>query len=240
MWRLQVRALAGLDHEQARAVWRAAVQAATAQGRSISGPHVASAAQELLTKPQKHLLVHLQSHSDEWLTPSKIVQLVREVFEGGRIDLDPCSTEQAQGTVQAAQFLSKADASLANSTQWRGRVFVNPPFGMHSNTSLQGQFLDKAIQEHDAGRATEVFLLLKAAIGYQWCSKVFSYPHAFFDRRIAFSAASLLDGQVDAQPRNPHGSIAVYLGQNVHRFCRVLSQVAFVPGTNSWAWAGAT
>ena len=34
---------------------------------------------------------------------------------------------------------------------------------------------------------------------------------------------------------NPHGSVVVYLGPNVHNLCNAFAPVAFIPGLNAWA-----
>lgn len=59
--------------------------------------------------------------SDEWYTP-------REIFAalGITFDLDPCSPGQGHW-VPARMIYTKADNGLAQ--QWRGLVFMNPPFG---------------------------------------------------------------------------------------------------------------
>lgn len=59
--------------------------------------------------------------SDEWYTP-------REVFSalGMDFDLDPCSPGSGHWVPARRQF-TKTDDGL--SRPWRGRVFMNPPFG---------------------------------------------------------------------------------------------------------------
>jgi hypothetical protein len=64
----------------------------------------------------------------EWYTPPKYLDLVRQVF-GGKIDLDPASSELAQETVQATAYFTKDDDGLTK--DWFGDVFLNPPFAQH-------------------------------------------------------------------------------------------------------------
>ena len=74
---------------------------------------------------------------------------------------------------------------------------------------------------------------MKAAIGYNWFQEVYSHPHVFFRQRVAFCS-----GQEErlgpSMSGNPHGTVGVYLGPNVDKFCQVFSGVGFIPGCNSW------
>lgn len=58
--------------------------------------------------------------SDEWYTPPEIFRALGLTF-----DLDPCSP--GWGWVPACVFYTKGVDGL--SQPWRGRVFMNPPFG---------------------------------------------------------------------------------------------------------------
>ena len=113
---------------------------------------------------------------------------------------------------------------------WRGRIFVNPPYGAEGGQSLSGAFFQKAKQQFSEGNATEIVLLLKAAIGYAWFEPVLQCSHAWLLKRIAFVA----EGQLTCHS-NPHGSIVVYLGPNAQHFYEVFKPFACVPGGNSWS-----
>ena len=182
--------------------------------------------------------VQVQSQSVEWYTPPSILGLVRELFGESGIDLDPCSSNSAQSLVKAGQYFTQASDGLAES--WFGKVFVNPPFGVVMGKSQQGRFLEKSIAEFEAGRVSEVVLLLKAAVGYTWFNKALQYPHALLHSLVAFySATSSPSGINTLGPlaANPHGSVVVYLGHNTDRFCEVFSAIGHIPGMNSWAAA---
>lgn len=62
-----------------------------------------------------------------WETPPELVAVLEGVF--GRFDLDPCaaSADASQARVRARVRLTMQDDGLA--VAWRGRVFVNPPYG---------------------------------------------------------------------------------------------------------------
>lgn len=59
--------------------------------------------------------------SDEWYTPPSIFTAL-----GLQFDLDPCSPDPNHW-VPASRFFTKTDDGL--SQDWRGLVFMNPPFG---------------------------------------------------------------------------------------------------------------
>ena len=189
---------------------------------------------ETVAKP-----IQLQSKTVEWYTPPSILQLVRQVFVEGVIDLDPCSSAPAQSVVRARHCYTAADDGL--SRDWFGRVFVNPPFGVLGGKSQQGQFLSKGIAAYESGQASELLFLLNAAVGYAWFAPALKYPHVFLHSLVAFQ--SLTETNHDGKScsvltplsANPHGSIVVYLGRNTDTFCKVFSQIAMIPGHNCWA-----
>ena len=133
--------------------------------------------------------------------------------------------------MQALRILTAKDGSLAK--RWLGRLYNNPPYGRARGKgrgrSQQAEFLRKALREYRAGHATEVILLLKAAIGYRWLRKIWCLPHGVLYEKVAF-----VPGAAQAGSGNPHGSIVVYLGPNVQRFAEVFAEVAAIPGKSSW------
>lgn len=62
-----------------------------------------------------------------WETPPELVAALEGVF--GRFDLDPCaaSADASKARVRARVRLTMQDDGLG--VAWRGRVFVNPPYG---------------------------------------------------------------------------------------------------------------
>jgi DNA N-6-adenine-methyltransferase (Dam) len=72
--------------------------------------------------------------SDDWYTPPEIFDAL-----GLQFDLDPCSPGPGHW-VPAKLVYTKADDGLKQ--RWRGRVFVNPPFGgRHSHLPWLERFL---------------------------------------------------------------------------------------------------
>ena len=153
--------------------------------------------------------VHLQSGSNQWHTPAHLIELVREVFTGGVIDLDPCSNNEAQEVVQAKEFWTENNQNSSLTCAWMGRVFVNPPFGCDSGESTQARFLEKAVHEHGYGHCAEALLLLKAAVGYKWFATTYllltSTHMSFWPKEL------LLVDQVEVISSHPAVSILVAL-----------------------------
>lgn len=73
----------------------------------------------------KHLPLVQDSGNQEYYTDHEIMNMVRDVL--GTIDLDPASSEIANRTVNATRIFTKEDDGL--SLPWRGKVWLNHPFG---------------------------------------------------------------------------------------------------------------
>ena len=116
------------------------------------------------------------------------------------------------------------------------RVLCNAPGGQHptkrtteGSTSMQGLFLEKAIQEFQAGRAESVLLHLRAGIGHVWFDQVFDWPHCFLRRHVRFINPS--------RPKNTmsscHGSVFVLITRDTEvysRFLEVFGVIGRIPG----------
>jgi len=79
-----------------------------------------------------------------WETPPELVAALEQVF--GRFDLDPCAASADAGKVRmrARVRLTMRDDGLGQ--PWRGRVFVNPPYGRQL-----GAWVTKCAAEASAG-----------------------------------------------------------------------------------------
>jgi len=95
------------------------------------------------------------THPDLWRPISRSV---------GGFDLDPCSgaeSERIADTVYTAD-----DDGLSQS--WEGTVWLNPPF------SEKKKWLRKAINEHSAGRADLIVVLVPVDTSTQWFQNYFA------------------------------------------------------------------
>jgi len=121
------------------------------------------------------LSVHHSSESDEWYTPSFLVE--RVVAALGAIDVDPCAN--AEKTVPAGQHFTREDDGLAQ--PWSGTVFMHPPSGREIEA-----WVTKLLDEYTAGRVTQAIALVPARVDTEWFRRLQAFPVAFWHGRIAF------------------------------------------------------
>ena len=154
--------------------------------------------------------------SNEWYTPSKYIEAVREVIH--EIDLDPASCIEANETVKAKKFYTEKDNGL--SSYWQGNVFVNAPF------SGQAKWVKKAIAEHEKGNTEECILLLQAATERVWFQQLWKYSICFVNHQIIFNRPN------DKPYHIYHGTCFVYMGDNQGLFHEVFSRFGPVVNIN--------
>ena len=159
------------------------------------------------------------SETNEWFTPAAYLQSVREFL--GEIDLDPASNAIANETVQAKEIYTANDNGLE--MPWNGRVFVNPPYGVENGQSLAGQFCCKAIEEHAAGNASEVVILVNSVHSQKWQAPLYDYAVCFVDHRIKFVNG---DGGENENPT--FQNIFIYLGPRKEDFAAAFSKFGYV------------
>lgn len=178
----------------------------------------------LVTRMQKLLAgdeaANFSSETNEWYTPARYVDAVRELF-GGAIDLDPATCEQANETVQAAQIFTIDDDALRQA--WHGSVFLNPPYGMDKGDSVAGRFCRKAIAEHIDGNVDRCVILVNSSHSQKWQAPLYRWPVCFVDHRIAFVNGG---GQSNENPT--FQNVFVYLGANVDEFARIFGGFGYV------------
>jgi DNA N-6-adenine-methyltransferase (Dam) len=96
----------------------------------------------------------------EWFTPPAIIAAATRVM--GSIDLDPCSTAEANEVVQAKTFYTQQDNGLDK--DWAGTVFLNPPYA----SDLVTAFCAKLAQHHAAGDVPMAITLTTNATETAW------------------------------------------------------------------------
>jgi phage N-6-adenine-methyltransferase len=147
----------------------------------------------------------------EWYTPPEVLDLVRRVL--GTIDVDPASCAAAQAVVGATTYYTVHDDGLRQ--PWPGRVFLNPPYKMPEIA----RFIGKLAEELDAGRTTDVILLVNAATETDWFQRAFAGARAvcFPDGRLHFVSPTRR-GDSPCQ-----GQALLYVGPHVDLFCVVFA-----------------
>jgi len=118
--------------------------------------------------------------NNEWYTPPEYVELARLVL--GHIDLDPASNEYAQSWIQAGQYFTQENDALFQ--DWRGTVWLNPPYAQPGMT----QFIEKFLEEFDKGDIPAAILLTHNTTETKWFQKLIEKSTAicFPSRRIPF------------------------------------------------------
>lgn len=173
---------------------------------------------EKLTSPRGVPAALQMSESNEWYTPKQYVDAARFVM--GAIDLDPASNPTANTVVQAARYYTIVDNGLQQ--EWRGRVWLNPPYGRDGGESNQAIWSARLIDEYRAGNVLQAVLLVNAVTDRAWFQPLWAFPICFTDHRIRFY-------DVNGESGSPtHGNALVYLGDDCERFAQTFSAFGVV------------
>lgn len=155
--------------------------------------------------------------SDEWYTPKKYIDSVKEVF-GGEIDLDPFSCEFAQKTVQAKHYYTKENNALEipwttyklvnnKLVQYPAKTFANPPY------SCTGNAANKLFNEYEAGNVSSAILLTNTTItDREWFHRLGKYRNHFAICLVKQRINYYREGQTGSNPRD--ASMFTYLGDS--------------------------
>lgn len=148
------------------------------------------------------------SESNEWYTPAEYIEAARLVMGG--IDLDPASNPIANKIVKAERYYTINDDGFAQ--DWRGRIWLNPPYGRDGGESNQEKWSARLIEEYRAGNISSAILLVNAVTDRRWFNPLWDFPICFTDHRIRFYSPDTEAGQPT------HGNVLVYFGNDTDRF----------------------
>jgi hypothetical protein len=167
---------------------------------------------------------NVNSISQEWGTPEKYVNAVREFF-GGSIALDPCSNEFSIVCAKTEFRLPEHDG-LHESWDYP-TIYVNPPYGIDKErgTSIKCWLRKCAAARRDFN--AEVLALVPVATNTgHWKNYVFGQADAIcflYDTRLRF----LVNGQNGGKGA-PMSCAMIYWGDNVERFIALFSRFGAV------------
>jgi hypothetical protein len=154
-----------------------------------------------------------KSTTTEWHTPAKYIGMARRVMGG--IDLDPCSSAQANKTIQAARFFDEKADGLSHI--WRGRVWLNPPYSTETKA-----FVQKLLLEHKRGHVEQAIILLSVnVLDRTWVDPLWDFTLCFHHGRVNFDPP---DPSVTVSSP-PMGAVFIYIGANTTEFIRQFNQV---------------
>lgn len=157
------------------------------------------------------------TESVEWYTPARYVEAARETL--GAIDLDPATCAKAQETVKASKFYTRDDDGL--SKQWKGRVWLNPPYGKRADgESSAGTWAKRLGELFDAGKVSAAILCVNAFTDRSWFQPFWRRAICFSSHRVKFYRP------VGDRPDSPvHGTAFVYFGREIDRFARAFADI---------------
>lgn len=192
-----------------------AVERAKAEARENQEMVTRSSVLEKVASEKERPHVTFNSGNNEWYTPEKYIEMARAVL--GEIELDPASSETANKTVKANCFYTEQDDGL--SRQWRGKVWMNPPYG----TDLIGKFTEKFADEYTAGSITEGIVLVNNATETAWFSYLVEAAAA-----VVFPHGRIKYYSPTKESNAPlQGQAFVYFGLNPEKFLEVFGGVGW-------------
>lgn len=166
----------------------------------------------------------INSLSQDWGTPEKYVQAVKEFF-GGEIDLDPCSNQYSIVRAKVEYMLPEKDGLKDG---WHSRrIYVNPPYGLDRKraTGIKN-WLYRCAQTHK-NFGSEILALVPVATNTgHWKKYVFGKACALcflYDTRLKF----LVNGENGGKGA-PMSCVMIYWGDDFDRFRSVFQQFGAV------------
>lgn len=180
----------------------------------------------------------INSNSQEWGTPKKYVDAVKEFF-GGHIDLDPCSNKYSIVNARTEYMLPEHDG-LKEPWDFR-TIYVNPPYGRNrvGGTTIK-QWLRKCAEAHQVHGSEVLALIPVAANTDHWKKYVFGKATGICflaDTRLMFLVNGLNGGK-----GAPMACSMVYWGNDFKRFqeifCRYGAVLSIPDETKRWASSG--
>lgn len=110
------------------------------------------------------IMIAITPEDPEWYTPQHILDRVYLVI--GCPDIDPCCNRYGPANVIARDYCRLPERD-GLTEEWRGVVFLNPPYGREI-----GQWIDKAVAEYATGHTTALIALMPVKSDTRWWQKI--------------------------------------------------------------------
>lgn len=204
-------------------------------------------------RPSKLANIKFSSKTNDWFTSAIIIDAARDVM--GDIELDPASCAEANETVKAERYYTKAQRGLVRSWKCRS-LWLNPPYGVYKGQSNQGRWSHRLVHEYQQGNVGQGIALVNAYFGYKWFTrliKISSIAHGYATEEIfredyegptpmppicftfdllSFNAPKNEpeQGKQGNMDKSKYGSAIFYYGKNCARFAEVFQGIGFVVG----------
>jgi hypothetical protein len=166
----------------------------------------------------------VKSLSQDWGSPQKYVDAVRQVF-GGEIDLDPCSNVTSIVKARVEYCLPEHDGLTL---PWKGRrIYVNPPYGYDRSRGTRiSDWLAKCVKAHDEDGVQVLALVPVATNTGHWKKYVWGRATAItflWDTRLRF----LIKGKNQGKGA-PTACAMLYWGEDYECFYKVFCRFGTV------------
>lgn len=159
----------------------------------------------------------INSLSQDWGTPPKYVDAVREVF-GGKIALDPCSSKHSIVNAEVEYILPKKDG-LRESWEYP-TIYANPPYGINkTNGTSINNWLLKCAEAREKYNSEVLALVPVATNTGHWKKHVFGKATAIcflYDTRLKF-----LENGKNGGKGAPMSCAMIYWGEKYKTFYKI-------------------
>ena len=160
---------------------------------------------------------NINSKSQDWGTPLKYIEAVKDVFNG-IILLDPCSSKYSLVNAEVEYKLPGNDG-LKDSWDFP-TIYVNPPYGLNkkSGTTIR-HWLARCARAHELYQSEVLALVPVATNTGHWKKSVFGKATAIcflYDTRLKF-----LENGENGGKGAPMSCAMIYWGKNYNDFYNV-------------------
>jgi hypothetical protein len=166
----------------------------------------------------------INSQNQDWGTPIKYVNAVKEVF-GGKITLDPCSSPYSIVNAKV-EYMPPEHDGLKETWNYP-TIYVNPPYGINKkNRTTIRHWLAKCAKANEMYGSEVLALVPVATNTSHWKKYVFGRATAIcflYDTRLKF----LVKGREGGKGA-PMACAMIYWGENYQKFYEVFMEYGAV------------